>query len=269
MYGYVYLITNLVNGKKYIGQHRSSSFDQSYWGSGKLLRSAYKKYPEDSQWSREVLEECDSKESLNEREKFWISYYNAVNSSQFYNITPGGDNFNPYLGLPPEEYERVSQKISDSQTGTRWMNDGSVEVRVKEDKFEEFISKGFSFGQLPSHRNLGNRNGMYGRGHSEEVCKKLVECNLGSNNPNYGKHWYTDGKSEVFVLDSDLKDYPGFERGRLARPDRKVFVPNNRGTILINNGEVTKRVRPEDYESYDKSVWVRGKLWSTLRNKLR
>ena len=41
MYGYIYEITNLVNGKKYIGQHKSNQFDEDYHGSGKLLIQYY------------------------------------------------------------------------------------------------------------------------------------------------------------------------------------------------------------------------------------
>ena len=43
MYGYIYLTTNLINGKKYIGQHRSKEFDKSYFGSGVVLLKALEK----------------------------------------------------------------------------------------------------------------------------------------------------------------------------------------------------------------------------------
>ncbi len=44
MYGYIYLTTNLINKKKYVGQHKSSKFDERYKGSGKLIKKAFKKY---------------------------------------------------------------------------------------------------------------------------------------------------------------------------------------------------------------------------------
>lgn len=40
MYGYIYLTTNRVNGKKYIGRHKASTFDSTYYGSGKIITQA-------------------------------------------------------------------------------------------------------------------------------------------------------------------------------------------------------------------------------------
>ena len=45
MYGYIYLILNKVNGKTYIGKHKSSKLwnEDKYTGSGTLLHKAYAK----------------------------------------------------------------------------------------------------------------------------------------------------------------------------------------------------------------------------------
>ena len=44
MFGYIYITTNLITNRKYIGQHRSKTFDFiNYKGSGKILRKAFKK----------------------------------------------------------------------------------------------------------------------------------------------------------------------------------------------------------------------------------
>ena len=40
----LYKITNLVNGKMYIGQHVTSDLDDGYMGSGKIIKRAVKKY---------------------------------------------------------------------------------------------------------------------------------------------------------------------------------------------------------------------------------
>ena len=45
MFGYIYMTINTVNGKKYIGQHKSSEFEgNKYLDSGKILKQAIEKY---------------------------------------------------------------------------------------------------------------------------------------------------------------------------------------------------------------------------------
>ena len=41
---YIYRITNKINGKTYIGQHKYKKLNDDYMGSGKLIRRAQKKY---------------------------------------------------------------------------------------------------------------------------------------------------------------------------------------------------------------------------------
>ena len=67
---YIYLTTNLVNGKKYIGQHNGSIKDD-YLGSGVLLVKAIKKYGKEN-FKKEILEERDITE-LDEKEKYWTT----------------------------------------------------------------------------------------------------------------------------------------------------------------------------------------------------
>lgn len=78
MYGYIYKTTNLKNTKIYIGKHKSNSFDFNYYGSGKIIRSAFKKYGKDS-FKVELLEECESLEELNTKERYWISKLDSRN----------------------------------------------------------------------------------------------------------------------------------------------------------------------------------------------
>lgn len=89
MYGYIYKITNLINNKQYIGQHASEIFDNKYFGSGKLLIKAIKKYGKEN-FKVDIIEWCNSQEQLDKQEIYWISYYDAVNSDNFYNLAIGG-----------------------------------------------------------------------------------------------------------------------------------------------------------------------------------
>lgn len=97
MRGFIYKITNNVNGKVYIGQtiqtikerfyqHYATKCSDSVLNMA--IHRAINKYGK-SNFTIEVIEEVD-KDSLNDREKFWIEYYNSYNNG--YNSTRGGQD---------------------------------------------------------------------------------------------------------------------------------------------------------------------------------
>lgn len=141
----IYMTTNLINGKKYIGQTKRN--DDSYLGSGKKMLAAIKKYGKEN-FKRETLCICNSHEELNEKERYFISVYDATNSKNFYNIRPGGDQ-------SPLNGSRVSEVAV--LTG---QNKGTNNPRSKKYKF--ISSNGeihVVVGGLKEFCNLNNLNG--------------------------------------------------------------------------------------------------------------
>ena len=118
MYGYIYITTNLCNGMKYIGQHKSSTFEfTKYIGSGTVLANVLKKYGADN-FKCELLESvnnvptvCDTQEGLNKSEIYYIEYYNCVESSDYYNIARGGQEGDCYSCISQEEKDIHDAKI--------------------------------------------------------------------------------------------------------------------------------------------------------------
>lgn len=92
-YGYIYKITNKINGKIYIGKRIGSSFDEKYWGSGTRLKVAIKEFGQEN-FIREIIEWCSTKDILCERERYWIKTLNSRNPDIGYNIKRGGDGDN-------------------------------------------------------------------------------------------------------------------------------------------------------------------------------
>ena len=118
MYGFVYITTNHVNGKQYIGQRKYDKQGKwkEYLGSGIILSRAIEKYGLKN-FSKEIIEECKTKKILNEREIYWINYYNAVESDNFYNIASGGDGGNTIAGYTDDQRKLLSTKLSNMRKG--------------------------------------------------------------------------------------------------------------------------------------------------------
>lgn len=84
-YGYVYLITNKINGHKYVGMRASNVFDENYWGSGILITKAIKKYGKEN-FTREILHWCNTPDELIMTEVAELKKRNAAKSDEYYNI---------------------------------------------------------------------------------------------------------------------------------------------------------------------------------------
>lgn len=87
---YIYLTTNNINGKQYIGQHKGKPND-NYYGSGTTIIKALEKYGKEN-FSKTILCFCETREEADEQEKFFIQKYDAVNSNNFYNNAEGGNS---------------------------------------------------------------------------------------------------------------------------------------------------------------------------------
>ena len=258
MYGYIYKTTNLINGKIYIGQHCSNKFDTSYYGSGKKILRALKKYGLNN-FNCEIIEWCETREIANEREIFWICKLNSKNNDIGYNITDGGEGWKggkhsdetknkisrTKTGVSPNRVYKVSdetkQKISNtlkSKNSTAWNKGIPMRESTKEKlrlanlgkkQSEETIAKlkGRQAWNKGSHlsdeekENLRIKN--LGKKYSEETKQKHRNHWLGENNPNYG----------------GLKESTK-EKLRLA----------NLGKIWVSNDSVSKQIKPEELEYY-------------------
>jgi group I intron endonuclease len=123
----VYLATNLINGKKYVGYTTKTLQERinvhvykSKCKSNKhyfyLFKQALRKYSIDNfKW--EVLEEFSTKEECCKGEIFYISKYNTI-SPNGYNLTEGGNG-----GLQSEETRlKISNSVKEYCKNNRELN---------------------------------------------------------------------------------------------------------------------------------------------------
>ena len=109
----IYKIENKINGKFYIGQsidiktrwynHRKDLNGNRHYN--EHLQNAWNKYGE-NQFIFSIIEEC-TVDNLDEREIYWIDYYNAMDGAYGYNMTLGGQGLHGY-SWSDEEKQRLS-----------------------------------------------------------------------------------------------------------------------------------------------------------------
>jgi len=141
----------MVNGKIYIGQSRHA--DPSYLGSGNFIKKAIKKHGLEN-FSKEILEICESQSKSNEREKFWIKKLNSQDMEIGYNIASGGSSF--------VMNEEIARKISRTLKG-KYTGENSFRHGIK---------------LSPEHISAISKKN-YGKIFSEETRNKMSEARKG------------------------------------------------------------------------------------------
>lgn len=191
---YIYRITNLINGKTYIGQHKYEELNDDYMGSGKHLISAQKKYGIENFKKEILVYNVSKKEHIDLLEKTFIaSEREKVGIGNCYNITDGGSGGS---GPMPEE---TRKKISESRKGQRLSEDHKKKIsKAEKGKYvSEETRKKMSEAKKGKHWKIANgkrlseetkkklseaKKGIHIKPHSEEHKRKLSETKK-------GKHW--------------------------------------------------------------------------------
>lgn len=109
-YGIVYLLTNTVNGKVYVGQ-TTKSVDERFKKHVKDALRAGRKYPIHNAirkygvaaFRKDMLVECVSQDDLNTMERKHIDKYRARYKKSGYNLAPGG-----HVAHTPESRRKIS-----------------------------------------------------------------------------------------------------------------------------------------------------------------
>jgi len=115
--GIIYCVTNLVNGKKYIGQTirtlelRKKQHLITYEKSSLPFHRALLKYGvENFSWN--IIDTSSSKNELNEKEKYWIKKLESYASTQQgYNVHEGGKGGNTFKWMTKDNYDLMIEKL--------------------------------------------------------------------------------------------------------------------------------------------------------------
>ena len=163
-YNYVYITTNKINGKFYIGKHSTDNLNDKYLGSGIKLNNAIKKYGKEN-FKKRILCFCESEEQAFEVEKFLVTEY-IVSREDCYNLHIGGDGGK----MSDETNKKHSIYMKEYYKTHNTWNKG------KKDVYSEDTLKKMSDAHKGKHL-------------SEEHKKHQSESLKGHRSWSKGKHW--------------------------------------------------------------------------------
>lgn len=156
---YIYKITNLLNGTIYIGQHKYKDLNDSYFGSGSILKKAIQKYGKENFKKDILVFNITTQKLADDIEIDLIKTYRM--NYKMYNISPGGQGAG-----------------SSKNTGNPAWNKGKT--------MDEEYRKHCSEGQKRYFAKHGH-GVAYGRQYTDKTKKKLSEAQ---------KHYYASLTSE-------------------------------------------------------------------------
>lgn len=162
MYMIIYKTTNLINNKFYIGKDAKNT--KSYFGSGKVLKLAIKKYGKEN-FKKETLKECKTLEELNELEKFYISYFDSTNPKRGYNLTDGGTGGDTWTN---------NRKDTHWNKGRTPWNLGTAISAEQKQKISDSL-KSLNLGANKTSYKPGKDHILYGTKQKQETIDKRKE----------------------------------------------------------------------------------------------
>jgi len=113
----VYLVTNLVNGKVYVG--KTTFGIRKRWkrhlrdvniGSALLFHRAIRKHGKES-FDISIIANSDSRHAVSHLERLWIIALRSYDPTIGYNMTRGGDGFSGGYRRSPETYKKIAAKL--------------------------------------------------------------------------------------------------------------------------------------------------------------
>lgn len=165
------------------------------------LHNAIRKYGVEN-FNITLLEQCESKIQLDERERYWIKALNAQDSTVGYNMASGGEGGSggPHF-LNHRHSEKTKQMMRENRRGEKNANYGNHWTRTPEMKYKSIT---------------GEANPMYGKHHSEESKQKNRMSHV-------GKKAYSNIKLDKVIMlfpkegEKLLKENPDWIAGNIHK----------------------------------------------------
>lgn len=215
MYYAIYKITNQINGKFYIGSHKTKDLNDNYMGSGKYLKYSQKKYGIEN-FKKEILFVFETSEEMYAKENEIVNE-DLLASENTYNLKIGGFGGFDYINQNNLSVQNLQNKSIKEKTKNSFLKRHKIEGST----IKETLGK---IKGAETRKKLYENNVLIppfkGKSHTLETKKKISVANSvkqsGMKNSQFNTMWITNGTINSKISKVDTIPY-GFKKGRTLK----------------------------------------------------
>lgn len=227
MFYYLYEIRNLINGKIYVGVHKTQNLNDGYMGSGKVILRAIEKHGINN-FQKVILEQFTDAALMYAREKEVVTE-DFLSRKDVYNLRRGGFggfdyiNKNESLRLAKNKKARAStNKVLEKKYGKEYKSVlGTIAAEACRSQMKGVYSPTYvsSFTTNPTIGEKGRKKALSITSiEKRKTTYADIGHQIGSSNSQFGTMWITDGKTNSKVKKGE--DIPsGWRKGRVRIKD--------------------------------------------------
>lgn len=212
MYFTVYKTTNLINGKIYVGVHKTDNLEDEYLGSGLLLNRAIEKYGKEN-FSKDIIAICDTEEEMYKLEEDLVCQAFLTFFST-YNMKLGGEggfdyvNKNKLSGFCDPEVAKKGRKLTDEILRSKGISKRDLAIKGAKASVDRKVGI--------HNPNYKHKTGIIP---GIKTRLKMRYSHLGKHtsdkNSQYGTIWITNSKENKKIKSNE--EIPlGWRKGRIV-----------------------------------------------------
>jgi len=211
----VYQTTNLVNGKIYIGAHKTADLKDIYMGSGKILLHAIAKHGIDN-FKKEILFEFDNPADMYSKEKELVNR-DFIKSNSNYNINVGGNGGFDYINATKSTAARSAHGKLGYIANKEKMVKNTIAHQTRAGHRSYELLAGIHGADMTRRQewcSVGTAAALLPESRAKRIkTLEKIKHQQGSTNSQFGTMWITNGASNKKVPKDQLLT-EGWYKGR-------------------------------------------------------
>jgi len=244
-YYLVYKITNIIDGRIYIGVHQTQDLDDGYMGSGKMIQQAQKKHGIKN-FKKEILFNFNSKEEMYNTEAKIVNE-GFVSRRDTYNLTIGGNG----------GFDHIDNK------GLFFAKDSEgniLQISINDPRYLNGELCGCTKDLIPV-KDIDNNYFAVNRNDPRYLNGELVPIRFGSVLSDETKKKISESqkkrlKNVKIVRSKEFKEnISNKAKERYKDPSKNPSY----GTCWINKNKENKKIKKEELTKWLDKGWVKGR----------